>query len=124
MRVAFLGNFGVSYSSESHHAKSLEALRHEVIRLQEPKTAASTIRAEAEQSDLFVWVHTHGWFTPGISEAIDHIKAHGVPVVAYHLDAYRQIPDRWSQYQRDSEIIGGLSAFRKEAERASSNMRT
>lgn len=101
MRAAFLGNFGVSYSSESHHAKSLEALGHEVIRLQEPKTAASTIKVEAERSDLFVWVHTHGWFTPGISDAIDHIKAHDVPVVAYHLDAYRQIPDRWTQYQRD-----------------------
>lgn len=101
MRVTFYGNFEVSYCSEVHHAKSLESLGHEVIRLQEPRTPADTIRGEACASDMFVWIKTHGWETPGIESAIDSIKAAGVPVVSYHLDAYRQIPDRWARYQSD-----------------------
>ena len=34
-QIVFLGNFNVDYSSESHHAKTLEKLGHTVIRLQE-----------------------------------------------------------------------------------------
>lgn len=101
MRIAFLGNFGVSYSSETHHARSLAALGHTVIQLQEPRTPASVIQSEATQSDLFVWVHTHGWQTPNIEEAIAAIKRARVPVVAYHLDLYLPLPRRWAQYQND-----------------------
>jgi hypothetical protein len=99
MRIAFLGNFGVDYSSESHHAKSLEALGHEVVRLQEPKTTASVIGAEGSAADLFVWVHTHGWETPGIADALKTIRAADVPIVTYHLDLYMPIPQRWEQYR-------------------------
>lgn len=101
MRITFLGNWSVDYSTESHHGKSLEELGHEVVRLQEPKLPADQILAEAVKSDLFVWTHTHGWNTAGIDKALAGIKAAGVPIVAYHLDAYRQIPDRWKQYQDD-----------------------
>jgi hypothetical protein len=101
MRLTFLGNFGVDYSSESHHAKSLESLGHTVTRLQEPKTSASRIAEAGAASDAFIWVHTHGWDTPGIADAIATIKAAGVPVVAYHLDLYMPIPQRWKQYQND-----------------------
>lgn len=100
MRIAFLGNFGVSYSSESHHAASLEALGHQVIRLQEPKTPAEQILSEASAADVFVWVHTHQWDTRGIEWALKGIKAAGVPVVAYHLDLYLGLR-RWKQYESD-----------------------
>lgn len=100
MRVAFLGNFDVTYSSESHHAASLEELGHQVIRLQEPHTPAARVCDEATQSDLFVWVHTHGWDTPGIDRALQQVKAAGVPIVAYHLDLYMGLR-RWKQYERD-----------------------
>lgn len=35
MRIVFLGNFRVDFCSEVHHAKSLESMGHEVVRLQE-----------------------------------------------------------------------------------------
>lgn len=100
MRIAFYGNFSVSYSSETHHAASLEALGHEVVRLQEPKCGATQIVAEASRSDMFVWIHTHGWDTPGMNQALKRIKTAGVPVVAYHLDLYMGLR-RWKQYERD-----------------------
>lgn len=101
MRVTFYGNHSVSYSSESHHCASLEELGCEVVRLQEPKVPALDIMAEAVKSDLFVWIKTHGWDTPGIDQVIDTVKHVGVPVISYHLDAYRQIPDRWARYRAD-----------------------
>lgn len=100
MRVTFFGNFDVDYCSEVHHAKSLEYLGHDVIRLQEPRTPVDVIRDEAVRSDMFVWVHTHGFDTPGIRDAIRDIKAAGVPVVAYHLDLYLGLK-RWRNYESD-----------------------
>lgn len=105
MRIAFLGNFGVSYSSESHHAASLEELGHHVIRLQEPNVPAKTLQAEAEQSDCFVWIKTHGWDTPGIDGVLQHLQQRGIPVISYHLDAYMQIPDRWQRYKTDPYML-------------------
>ena len=105
MRAAFLGNWGVDYTSESHHAKSLEELGVEVIRLQEPKARASELVEAIAQSQLFIWVHTHGWDTPGMLEVLDYAKWRKVPVVTYHLDAYMQIPDRWARYQTDPYML-------------------
>lgn len=96
MRIAFLGNFGVSYSSESHHAASLESLGHEVVRLQEPSTEAGQIIDEALASDMFVWVHTHGWDTLGIERALTTLRRHRIPSVTYHLDLWMGL-----QRQRD-----------------------
>ena len=88
MRVTFLGNFQVSYSSESHHAASLETLGHEVIRLQEPSTPVAVITEQALRSDMFVWVHTHGWDTPGIEFALKALRSQRIPTVTYHLDLW------------------------------------
>ena len=63
--IVFLGNFEVPYSSENHHAKSLESLGHTVDKLQEKKATSEKILRRALSSDLFIWVHTHGWKTPG-----------------------------------------------------------
>lgn len=100
-RVAFYGNHAVSYSSETHHCASLEELGVEVVRLQEPKTPWRVILSEAIKSDMFVWIKTHGWETPRIDRVLAELKRKGIPVVSYHLDAYRQIPDRWKRYQND-----------------------
>lgn len=105
MRITFLGNFGVDYSTESHHAKSLESLGHEVIRLQEPKASATAIADEASRSELFVWVHTHGWDTAGIADALRRIREAGVPIITYHLDLYMPLPRRWQQYRDDPYML-------------------
>lgn len=90
MRVSFLGNFGVSYSSESHHAASLESLGHEVIRMQEGKATGETVLDESLKSDLLVVVHTHGWWTPGLplEDVLRRLKLAGVPTATYHLDLW------------------------------------
>src|SRR5690606_37328402 len=88
MDIAFLGNFHVDYTSESHHAASLEELGHTVHRLQEGKAQASEILATAREADLFVWVHTHGWRTNGMSQVIRALKRGGVPTMTYHLDLW------------------------------------
>jgi hypothetical protein len=97
MRIAFLGNFAVPYSSETHHARSLETLGHEVVRLQEPSTAVSVITEQALRADVFVWIHTHGWDTPGIDFALRAIKNAGIPTLTYHLDL-------WWGLQRQKDV--------------------
>ena len=97
MRICFLGNFAVPYSSETHHARSLQTLGHEVIRLQEPSTAVSVITEQALRSDAFVWIHTHGWDTPGIDFALRAIKNAGIPTLTYHLDL-------WWGLQRQKDV--------------------
>ena len=90
-RICFLGNFEVSYSSENHHASSLESLGHMVIKLQERKTKSRVIFEEALKSDLFVWVHTHGWQTPGTMDMIDvlqELNRRKIPTMTYHLDLW------------------------------------
>lgn len=93
MRITFLGNFRVSYSSENHHKLSLEALGHKVIALQEGCVDAYQVWAEAIKSDMFVWVHTHGWKTPSVGKftmeaVLEDIRKDNIPSVAYHLDLW------------------------------------
>jgi len=99
MRIAFLGNFNVDYSSESHHAKSLEALGHHVQRLQEGRAPGELVLQEAVKSDLLVVVHTHGWNTPGkpLHEVLKTLKAKGIPTATYHLDL-------WFGLQRQKDL--------------------
>ena len=90
MRIAFVGNFSVGYSSESHHAKSLESLGHEVVRLQEGSATGDQIQVAAAQSDMLVFVHTHGWVTPGtpIERVLSELNSRRIPTVTYHLDLW------------------------------------
>jgi hypothetical protein len=97
MKIAMLGNFQVDYTSETHHAKSLEALGHEVIRIQEPQPSGHDVYVQAANADLFVWIHTHGWETPGIELTLDTLSARLIPCVTFHLDLYMPI-QRWRRY--------------------------
>lgn len=102
MKIAFLGNFGVDYSSESHHAKTLQGLGHQVFKLQEGQAPAEQIEAVASTSEMFVWVHTHGWKTPSendlsMVEVLKRLKKNGVPTVTYHLDL-------WFGLQRQKDL--------------------
>jgi glycosyltransferase involved in cell wall biosynthesis len=90
-KITFLGNFRVDFSTETHHANSLEALGHTVVRLQESEALTEEISREALDSDLFVWVHTHGWKTVGnlsMHRALKRIKNAGIPTITYHLDLW------------------------------------
>ena len=102
MRIGFLGNFGVPYSSETHHAASLEELGHHVTRLQE--TVATADQIASTDCDAFVWIKTHGWDTPGIELAIESFRARRIPIITYHLDLYMPLP-RWQRYQDDPYMM-------------------
>jgi hypothetical protein len=89
--IVFLGNFEVPYSSENHHANSLESLGHTVCRLQERFIKDSVILENALNSDLFIWVHTHGWNTPGrigMGMVLEQLRASKIPTMTYHLDLW------------------------------------
>lgn len=100
LRIVLLGNHQVPYSSESHHALSLEELGHQVVRLQEGKATGDDIVSATSGADLFVWIHTHSWPTEGIDYALAILKYRQIPVVAYHLDLYMGL-ERWQEYQHD-----------------------
>lgn len=89
MKITFLGNFSVPYSSENHHVKTLESLGHEVTKLQEGVVNGNEIVKQALLSDLFVVVHTHGWVTPilSLSDVLRLLKGK-VTTLTYHLDLW------------------------------------
>jgi hypothetical protein len=90
-KITFLGNFRVDYSSESHHVKTLVSMGHKVIKLQETEATSEQIVEAATKSDLFIWIHTHGWDTPGnltMNRVLARIKAANVPTMTYHLDLW------------------------------------
>jgi Glycosyl transferases group 1 len=90
-KIAFLGNFRVDYTSETHHVKTLESLGHEVVRLQESEEQSEQILKIASRCDLFVWVHTHGWDTPGhmsMESVLDELDKLNIPTMTYHLDLW------------------------------------
>lgn len=99
MKIVFVGNFNVDYTSETHHTKSIEALGHQVIRLQEGVATGEQIENEASRSDLLIIVHTHGWSTPGrpIDVVMQNLKGR-VKIITYHLDLWMGI-----QRQKDLE---------------------
>lgn len=90
MHITFLGNFGVSYSSETHHAASIESLGHTVTRLQEGNATGEEVLVAALSSQLLVVVHTHGWTTPGLAleKVLLRVEAAGIPTATYHLDLW------------------------------------
>jgi hypothetical protein len=102
MKIAMVGNFGPSYSSESHHASTLESLGHEVRRIPEGSHGDLVVN-ESQNADLFVWIHSHG-ATPTtmvpITRVLNHLRRCGVPMVTYHLDLYVGIPARFHEYRQ------------------------
>lgn len=100
MNIVFLGNFRVDYTSESHHANSLEELGHNVIRLQESDAKSQDILSACVNSDLFIWIHTHGWNTPGkitMEKLLETLKTLSIPSMTYHLDL-------WFGLQREKDL--------------------
>ena len=101
MRIAILGNFSVPYTTEQHHAQALTDLGHDITALQEGSTTAARLVAAARTADLLVWIHTHGWDTPGgILGALRELRRANTPTIAYHLDLWRGLG-------RERELTGG-----------------
>ena len=104
--IVFLGNFEVPYSSENHHVRSLEALGHNVMKMQERIMPSDKIyrRTKAFNADLFIWVHTHGWETPGMyamTDILERFHEQGIQTMTYHLDLWFGL-DRQKDLEQDN----------------------
>lgn len=100
MKIVFLGNFQVPYTSENHYAQTFEKLGHTVVRLQETMVTTDRVYSEATNADMFFWVHTHGWNLKGhrtMAQVLRKLRNLGIPSVAYHLDLYMGL-ERWKEY--------------------------
>jgi hypothetical protein len=91
--IAFLGNFSLDFSSETHHAKTLESLGHKVTKIQEGQAYTRDILDAALVSDLFIWIHTHGIRSPGsfsftMKDVLLELKRKNITSVTYHLDLW------------------------------------
>lgn len=102
--IAYIGNFDVDYSTESHIALSLAALPNvRVVRVPEQTVdwAWVPIHAKAEGVDFVMWTHTHG-FAPEAMHAdcqryVNMMREIGIPTVGYHLD-------RWWGLEREEQV--------------------
>lgn len=91
MKIVFIGNFQVPYSTESHHLWTWRKLGHEVIALQEQTTTTEAVLAACEGAQVLQWTHTHGWPLGGRmspEEMLIRVKSAGVVSFSYHLDVY------------------------------------
>lgn len=107
-KIAFLGNFYSSYTSETYYCRTFNKLGINTFLLQEGKASSELILEKALASDMFFWVHTHGWHTMGMDRVLDILKTRGIPTVGYHLDLWLGL-----QRQKDlqSDIYWNIDYF-------------
>jgi len=117
MIIAYLGNFGLSWCTESHLANTLEDMGEVVVRLQENRITAAEVpdRVRAVGAQLFIWQRTMGWLRGDTAEMLRKIPC---PTVAYHLDLYaglkrsRDIDEHpWWRCDHVFSADGGSEAF-------------
>lgn len=91
MKIVFLGNFNVPFSTESHHAWTWEYMGHQVVKLQEGKATTEQVLAACQDAQVLQLTHTHGWGMPGqlpMEEVLRRVREQGVKTFTYHLDLY------------------------------------
>lgn len=98
LRIGFIGNFRVPYTTENDRKWSFEKLGHEVVPIQEnDPEAVLALTNLAYTFDVLFYSHTHGWEIPGLKEMFQKFKESGLPTVSVHLD-------RWAGLARESDI--------------------
>lgn len=99
LRIGFIGNFQVPYTTENDRKWSFEKLGHEVIPFQENQIYASQINEHLRNAgiDLLLYSHTHGWHIDQLRAVFANCKRMGIPTVSVHLD-------RWAWLARQSDI--------------------
>jgi hypothetical protein len=59
--------------------------------MQESEARSEDILAACVNSDLFIWIHTHGWETQGkitMEKVLETLKTLSIPSMTYHLDLW------------------------------------
>ena len=99
MKIGFIGNFRVPYTTENDRKWSFEKLGHEVFPLQENETTYNGLLhfVNQEDPDLIIYSHTHGWEIERLREFFSYCKTVGIPTVSVHLD-------RWAWLARQSDM--------------------
>lgn len=95
------GNFSVDYTSENHHAKTLESMGHTVTRLQENTVRTDQVVFHSRRCDVFIWIHSHGFVNRGtysMTRVLNDMKRRGIVTLGYHLDLYMGLK-RWEEYE-------------------------
>jgi hypothetical protein len=103
MRIVILGNGKASYCSERDYEWTFKKMGHEVIFLQETEVTGEKVLFESINADALMWVHTHGWKTPGLNmhSVLANLKKRGIPTFGYHLDIWFGL-DRQRDLKRDN----------------------
>jgi len=83
--IAYLGNFGPTFSTESHLRRTMADMGHNVLSLQEDAVNLDEVVATANSADLFMWTRTPGFLKFDGHQMLKQIK---VPSFSYHLDLY------------------------------------
>jgi hypothetical protein len=77
MRIGYVGDFSQSWHTETHVARDLEALGHDVTRWWLADDRPDLVIAQGNP--------------PGLADIVRDARARGVPTATYHLDVYRGI---------------------------------
>ena len=91
MKIVFVGNFDVPFSTESHHKRTWEDMGHQVAALQENRTTTEAILGACRGAQLLAITHTHGYPMGGTmsgEEMLQKVRDMGIPSFSYHLDLY------------------------------------
>ncbi len=64
-KLAILGNFDAEFSTENDLLWTLRDMGHVVVPFQENRDTTDSIYRACDDIDLLIYVHTHGWETPG-----------------------------------------------------------
>lgn len=93
LTIAVLGNHTESYCTESELCWTLEHLGHRVLRFQENRDTTDRIYrvCKRERAALLLYVHTHGWDTPGklsLLRLFEKLRKRSIKTISFHLDLY------------------------------------
>ena len=99
VRIGFIGNFTVPYTTECERKWSFEKLGHTVVSFQENKTTARQLLDAMPNLDMLLYSHTHdpAYVIPGLRDVFEAYKRAGVPTVSAHLD-------RWAWLDRVKDV--------------------
>ena len=87
MKITYVGNFSLDFTTETHIYKSLQTMGHTVIRIQEtPEANPGWINNVPADTDLFLFTRT--WGNMVTLEDLAILKERGIPTASYHLDLY------------------------------------
>lgn len=86
MKILYVGNFNATHSTETHLARTLEHLGHQVTRVQEDPRYKRSLIQMVKGHDMFLFTRT--WSNLVTLEHLEQMKKMGIPTVSYHLDLY------------------------------------